>query len=106
MMTFVVIEKLDKESTRVWERHRLSLAESWANVDEASTVMREKKNYLPSFDTFRASLKTEINMWLGEESKCVEAFQCETVDAFGKEKGKVSVFFAFLMQIMRIHPSL
>lgn len=52
MVTFVVIEKLYKETTRVWERHRLSLAESWADTDEASNEIRGKKDYLPSFDTF------------------------------------------------------
>lgn len=93
MMTFVVIEKLDKETTRVWERYRLSLAESWANVEEASTIVREKKNYLPSFVTFKAFLKSEINMWLGEEGRlCVETSKCEMVDPFNKEKEKVPAF--------------
>lgn len=71
-LTFLVIGKLDKETSRAWERHRSGLAESWCTIDEASAIQRKKENHLPSFENFKAFLKSEINMWLGEESKASE----------------------------------
>lgn len=33
LLTIMLVNKLDKETTRAWERHRASLADSWAKVE-------------------------------------------------------------------------
>lgn len=86
VLTFLLIEKLDKETSRAWERHRLCLAE------EASSISREKGNHLPSFDNFKAFLKSEIIMWLGEESKTCSETNKWDVEAFGQNKKSVPSF--------------
>lgn len=92
-ITFVAISKLDKDTTRVWERYRLSLAESWANMEEASNNIREAKNHLPSFEAFKAFLKSEINMLLGEESElCESTSNMELANFVSEIKNQVPPF--------------
>lgn len=62
-----VIAKLDGETRNNWHRHQTVLAESWAQVDEASSVPRNACDYMPDWESVKMFLSSEAEIF-GKQS--------------------------------------
>lgn len=67
IMAFIIIDKLDVDTERMWERHRVALANSWAQVSEASSEERKASNYIPNWESVKDFLVSELDLY-GEGS--------------------------------------
>lgn len=69
-MTVMLTGKLDEETNRAWDRHRKSLAQSWAeNAPGTSSEQRNANMHVPSFNDLSAFLKDEINLLFKENMR-------------------------------------
>lgn len=59
MLALMLIEKLDKQTKRIWERHRVGLAAIWAEEAEASKEPRKPCDYLPDFESVVTLIREE-----------------------------------------------
>lgn len=76
--SFVMImmaNKLDPDTARAWERHRLILAESWAS-DKSTSENRLAMQHLPSWQDFEHFLQSEISVYRKIELR--QSVQCAT----------------------------
>lgn len=84
IVTVILAEKLDAETARIWERHRMTLAESWANAKNgnASSNVSDGENstgkaservspamHILKWDDFSNFLQSEIEMCLKTEKR-------------------------------------
>lgn len=88
VVTVMLAEKLDAETARIWERHRMTLAESWANAENnkataeqadgqnsAGNTSDAPKNkvtaamHLLKWEDFAKFLQTEIDMCFKTEKR-------------------------------------
>lgn len=71
------IEKFDKDTKRVWERFRLSLADSWAAQSVETETGNEKKanQHIPSFDDVKEFMRSEIKILKIEEKETMQTQQ-------------------------------
>lgn len=82
ILMFSTVEKFDKATKRVWERFRISLAESWSTQgvssqsDESiSSVQRLANQHIPSFDDVKRFMQSEIKILRIDEKQCVQTQQ-------------------------------
>lgn len=61
IMVILLAKKLDAETGRVWDRHRLSLASKWATSDVRQEG-RMAHHFLPTWQDFNIFLKNEIKI--------------------------------------------
>lgn len=64
LFTVIAASKLDDETARMWDRHRNTLAMSWADKEE---VQREKNQYMPSWNDFVTFLNDEIMVYAKQD---------------------------------------
>lgn len=89
ILMLLTVEKFDKATKRVWERFRLSLAESWASqsVESESNIVKKASQHIPSFDDVKQFITSEIKILKIDErenmqtqhqaSNMIENSQCE-----------------------------
>lgn len=64
-LTILVADKLDGETHRAWDRHRLTLTESWAKA----APDRKPSLHIPSWKDFCTFLKSEMNVYFKHEMR-------------------------------------
>lgn len=64
VLTPMMASKLDKETNRAWERHRMVLAQTWATEQS-----KEASKYVPPWDELRKFLEDEIDVHLKFEMR-------------------------------------
>lgn len=62
-MALLVIDKVDPEITRAWERHRTMLAQSWADQAEQSSKQKTSADYMPNWQSVKDFLQSELNVF-------------------------------------------
>lgn len=62
------VDKLDAETKRGWERHRLALAMSWSKENE-SQEKRDISNHLPEWSDFEKFMEDEIKVCAMQETR-------------------------------------
>lgn len=60
-ITVMLADKLDNETARAWERHRVTLAESWA-MDTNNEQHRNASMFIPSWEEFCKFLQCELDI--------------------------------------------
>lgn len=67
VFAIMLVDKLDADTSRAWERHRATLAASWASQDDSGK--REASMHLPSWDDLKAFLQSEIEIFAKSEMR-------------------------------------
>lgn len=67
LITIMLIDKLDVETMRAWERHRKALAASWADAGDGGTQERNIAMHLPSFQDLQSFLQSEVEIFARSE---------------------------------------
>lgn len=58
-IALILIGKMDPYTKQVWEGQQETFAKSWAGIEEATNEPRNANEYLPTFQTVTAFLKSE-----------------------------------------------
>lgn len=71
LLMLTASEKFDTQTKRIWERHRLSLATSWAQAcsDKTTTIENKTSKHIPALEDILQFIKSEIQILMLDENE-------------------------------------